>query len=530
MVPEDAESHLLPLPRVERAAHGPGARLGDLVRALDVAGFGSGWQDVRITGLALDSRRTAPGDLFCALAGENAHGLAHWPDAEARGARALLLDRGATPPTRSVGIQADRPRQVLAAMASRLYGNPAADLRLIGVTGTNGKTTTVHMVHQILEAAGRQSGYWSTAWVDGGRGPFRPQMTTPEAPDLQAFLAKARDSGATDAVLEVSSHGVVLDRLAGLRFRAGVATNMTPDHLDFHGSFAAYRAAKERFIAELPADGHAILNASDPVVRTFSRSSQARVVMYGWGAGCDVGAEAVTVDAVSARFRLFVGGAAVTWVNLPVPGRHNVLNALAALAATLTDGIPWQVATAALQRFEAPVRRLEPFVVGPYTVINDVAMNQGSYEAVMAAMRDLERPLVVVNALRGNRGTEVNRAIAETLARWDRELHFAPVVGTTSDPEVARLSVDYRVRPEELEAFLDAADAAGLAVSIHRTLGSAVEEGVERVPPGGVLLLLGTFGMDDGPEWAVRRLARRAGVDFMGLPHTERRRYREPES
>jgi UDP-N-acetylmuramoyl-L-alanyl-D-glutamate--2,6-diaminopimelate ligase len=505
------------------AAGRPARRpLGFLAADLPVSGFGPGWRDLPVSGLALDSRRVQPGDLFCALQGQRGHGLAHWGEAVARGATGLLTDAGQIPPAGAVGLLAAHPRRVLALLAARLYGHPADRLALLGVTGTNGKTTTVHMLHQVLTGAGVATAAWSTAWVEAPAG-FRPQMTTPDAPDLHAFLARAVAAGRATAVLEVSSHAVVLERLAGLRFRVGVVTNVTPDHLDFHGSFAAYAAAKERFIRELPRESFAVLNRSDPVAAGFAPRAGAQVVAYGWGPHATWGGDEVATGPDATTFRLWYEGRPRGRVRLPVPGRHNVLNALAAMAAAAAHGVAWDRAAGVLEHFEPPVRRLEPCVVGPYTIINDVAMNRASYDAVLGAMRDLGRPLVVVNAVRGNRGPAVNREIAETLARWDRELHFGPVISTTSDGEVGRLAVDYLVRPEELDAFVEAARAAGLAVSSHRRLDAALAEAASRCVPGGILLLLGTFGMDAGPEMAARLLARRAGVIFAGLPRRDRR-------
>jgi UDP-N-acetylmuramoyl-L-alanyl-D-glutamate--2,6-diaminopimelate ligase len=502
--------------------------LATLAAGLPVMGFGEAWERVRIGGITLNSRAAGPLDLFCALPGQHTHGLRHWPEARRRGAVALMVDDEAVVPPDAVGLRAREPRAVLPELAARLYGHPAARLRLTGVTGTNGKTTTVHMIQHILSRAGLNPAYWSTAWVHGGGPSFRPHMTTPEAPELQRFLAEARDRGATDAVIEVSSHGVVLNRLGGLSFQAGVATNITPDHLDFHGSFDAYRRAKERFIASLGPDAAAVLNAEDPVVSRFGNHTAAHVRRFGWGKGHDAGAVDVATDAVSSRFGLVLRDDGLSrTVHLPVPGRHNILNALAAILVARHYGIPADIAADALADFVPPVRRLEPFVVGPYTVINDVAMNQASYETVLSAMADLNRPLVVINALRGNRGVEVNRDIAHTLGRWNRRLQFQPLIATTSDPQVEALPVDYRVREEERDAFLAAARDAGLAVSCHRDLRSAVAEGVDRLPPGGVLLLLGTFGMDDGPALAAQLLSERVGVPFSGLARPEQREYRE---
>jgi UDP-N-acetylmuramoyl-L-alanyl-D-glutamate--2,6-diaminopimelate ligase len=481
------------------------------------------WTGVRIRAIALDSREVEPGTLFVALPGQSTHGVHHIPDALARGAVALWVPVAVSETVRTrwpdyPGWATPDPRALLGAVAARLYGHPADQLRLVGVTGTNGKTTVAYMLAQILEAADRTVALWSTAWA-GTRGQGgRPRMTTPEAPVLHRFLAEAVSRGATDAVLEVSSHAVVLRRIAGLRFAAGVVTNLSPDHLDFHGSLTAYVDAKRRFVAELPEDAVAVLNADDPVVRSFREAARGAVVTFGTAPEADVWARSIEPEGagfiIRVRLATTAPGAAPDLVlRLALPGRHNVANALAALAAATALGVPRETAAAALERFAPPVRRLQSRQVGPYTVVDDVAMNPGSYEAVLATVADWGRPVVLVNALRGNRGTEVNRHIAQILARWAPRLGVDHVIATESRSQVALLPVDYRVRPEERAAFEEAAQAAGLPVVVHPELETALDEAVAELEPGGVLLLLGTFGMDAGPDLAVARLWARLATE-----------------
>lgn len=474
-------------------------------------GFGD-WRRVAVSAIALDSRRVEPGTLFVALAGQHRHGRQFLEEAKARGATAVLLDRrdwqaGLRSPL--PGFAAARPREAVAVAASRLFGEPARDLELVGVTGTNGKTTVVYLVAQILEAAGRRPAYWSTAEVRGGQTTFRPLMTTPEAPDLHRFLAEVRERGGREVILEVSSHALRLGRVHTLDFRAGVVTNLSPDHLDFHADFADYREAKRLLVSGLDSNALAVLNQDDPEVWGFRATTRARVVGYGLGPEAEVGAEEVAAGGEGSRFRLVFRG---EWarragvrslaVALPLPGRHNVYNALAAAAVALHWGVEAEGVRQALERARPPVRRLERFDLGPFTVVNDVAMNRASYDAVMETMRRWQRPLVVVNALRGNRGEAVNREIAETLARWNQMLHFSPLILSLSEGHVAALPADYRVRPAELKAFLESAADSGLTVECYQELPDAIARGVDRLVPGGLLLLLGTFGMDDGPALA----------------------------
>jgi UDP-N-acetylmuramoyl-L-alanyl-D-glutamate--2,6-diaminopimelate ligase len=195
-------------------------------------------------------------------------------------------------------------------------------------------------------------------------------------------------------------------------------------------------------------------------------------------------------------------------VRLAAPGRHNVLNALAAVAMAVHLGCDPAKAASSLQDFVPPPRRLETVQAGNCTIVSDVAMNLGSYTAVMQSVAALHRPIVVVTALRGNRGPQVNREIAAVLADWNQRLHFAPVLATLSDMHVIRLPVDYRVRAEEQQAFMETARERHLPVLLFSELPQALDAAINRLQPGGVLLLLGTFGMDDGMELAQIRLSK----------------------
>ncbi len=471
-----------------------------------------------VTGLAVDSRLVQPGDLFFALRGRVHDGVRFIPEALARGAAAVVVPAETGPVVGLPGLRAADPRRLFPDVARRFYGDPARALRIVGVTGTNGKTTTAAMVAAIIGAAGARAGYLTTAEVYTGRRRYRPEYTTPEAHELHRCFREMADAGLGYACMEVSSHAVVLDRIRGVPFRVGIVTNVTPDHLDFHGSFQAYAAAKGAFVEGLAPSAACLLNADDPVVRAMAAGTRAQVITYGFG---DAAVQAAAVEYLAAGMRfvlhvraalpLLSGAGTVGPLSfpavIPLPGRHNVQNALAAAAAALVEGIDPEAVRRGLAGFRPPARRLETLRVGDRTVISDVAMNEGSYETVFATVAALGfSRLVVVNAIRGNRGPEVNAAVARVLARWNRRLGFAPLIATASRSHVGRYRPDYRVRPEELAAFVETAEREGLAVSVHEELPPAIAEGVARLVPGGALLLLGTFGMDDGARLAAQLL------------------------
>ncbi len=460
-------------------------------------------QSIVIRSIVTDSRQADAGSLFVALPGQKTHGIRFAQDAITKGAVAVLTSED--PPSSLSGplnhvawITASRPRQILGELAQRLYGFPAKSLRLHGVTGTNGKTTTAYMLNHILRSDGLSTAIWTTNSVEGIAQPFRPHMTTPDAPELHRFLSDAKKHGAVDVVMEVSSHALALGRINGLQFETGAITNITPDHLDFHGSYAHYKQAKASFLRYIPPGGLVALNADDPEVSGLAENASVPLTRFGFSEGADITAQVLELGTESSLWRWWRNGQYQAEILLPVPGHHNIANALAALSMATHLGIDGPRASGFLTTFVPAPRRLETIQIDDITVISDVAMNRASYDAVMTSVELMNRPVIVVNAIRGNRGIKVNEDIANILADWNERLRFAPVVITLSHSHLAGLTVDYRVRPKEVDAFLSAARKRKMAVKVYEELPDAIIAASRRLRGHDILLLLGTFGMDEG--------------------------------
>lgn len=492
--------------------------LAELCRGVPGEPFGD-WANATVGGISLDSRRVAPGDLFAALPGRHTDGAAYVPEALARGAQALLLPAGTPPPPGVPGLTTAVPRRTLSQLAARFFGNPSERVRVFGVTGSNGKTTVVAMLAQILAAAGRPGGLWSTDRVDSGLRRFRPALTTPEAPDLQRFLHEVESAGMGDACIEVSSHGVVQDRVADVTFTAGAITSVTPDHLDFHQTYDAYLEAKRGFLRALAPSCVLAYNLDDPGAVRASAGMLARRISCGFGVDADIRATQVESRAAGARCTVqispwlaqlspaFSSAPARADIAVPLPGRHNLTNAMLAMALALATNVPLPRIQEALADFSPPARRLRIERIGRRLVLDDVAMNQASFDAVFSTIAGLELPqLVVVVALRGNRGPEVNADIAARLVHWNRKLAFAPLIVTLSRRALSHYPLDYQVRPAELTAFLTVLRDAGLPHHLHTELDAAVADAAKGLREDGAMLLLGTFGMDGGLALAARLL------------------------
>jgi UDP-N-acetylmuramoyl-L-alanyl-D-glutamate--2,6-diaminopimelate ligase len=395
-----------------RPSHPAGSALGLLAEQVAaVPAQGVRVPDIRITGVTLRSQDVQASDLFAALPGASSHGAHHAAEAVSRGAAAILTDAAGVA---EIGADVDvpvlvhpAPRSVLGEIAATVYGHPSEKLRVIGVTGTSGKTTTTYLVEAGLRSADRMPGLIGTVGIriDGRDQPSA--LTTPEAPDLQALLAVMVEQGVDTVVMEVSSHALTLGRVDGVRFAVGGFTNLSRDHLDFHPTMQDYFDAKAKlFDPEAPTHasvsvvcvdddaGRAIADlAHDPVsVSTTGTAADWRVEDV---RAVDVGAqEFVAVDPAGVHHGLRIG----------LPGRYNVANCLLAVALLDAVGVSPEQAAHGLRTASVP-GRLESVDRGqPFLALVDYAHKPGALEAVLQTLREQGAGrLAVVFGAGGNR-------------------------------------------------------------------------------------------------------------------------------
>lgn len=349
-----------------------------------------------IEGIAHDSREVRPGFLFAALRGLTHDGHDFIGDAAARGAVAVIVDRPISTPAGLTVVRVADSRRALGQASAAFYGHPSRRLKTIGVTGTNGKGATTFLVDAILRRAGRPCGIIGTMGMVIG-GTIEPtDRTTPEAPALQRSLRTMVDRGCRYAAVEVASHALAMERVAGCRFDAGVFTNLTRDHLDFHKSMEAYLAAKSRLFAGLSDDAWAVLNADDPASAVLRLVTRARVMTYGLRGPADVRGRDVRLHLRGAEFvaETPAGAARVT---LRLAGEFNVANALAAFAVGLTQGIALDVIAEALASMPGIPGRFESVDEGqPFAVIVDYAHTPDGLENVLRTARQITTGRVIV--------------------------------------------------------------------------------------------------------------------------------------
>ncbi len=371
------------------------ARLLDGVDTRAVAGSRS----LEITGVRYDSRQIRPGELFVALTGEKLDGNNFIPQAVGAGAAAVLSELPPRPEVRAAWVQVRAGRQALARVAANFYGHPARTIKLLGITGTNGKTTTTFLLESVLRAAGHRVGLFGTVEYHTATGLVSAEQTTPESLDLQYFLAKLRDAGVRWVVMEVSSHGLALDRVYGLPFAAAVFTNLARDHLDFHHSMDNYFQAKKRLFLGCGADPPplCILNADEPRTAQLQSHCRGKVLLYGLSSNKDrITARQPKLTAAGTEFLLQTPAGSVT-VKSPLVGRSNLSNLLAAGATAYGLGLPLETIAAGLSALQRVPGRFERLDAGqPFSVVVDFAHTDLAFTNLLQTARELTPGRVLI--------------------------------------------------------------------------------------------------------------------------------------
>jgi UDP-N-acetylmuramoyl-L-alanyl-D-glutamate--2,6-diaminopimelate ligase len=363
-----------------------------------------GAQDVELGHIHCDSRQVGKGDLFVAVrGGQERDRHLFVGDAVARGAGAVVVEEdvdcgGAT------RVRVADARQALAKLATRFYGFPGRRLLNVGITGTNGKTTTAFLVRSVLEAAGLPSGYLGTLGcsIDGEL--EKVGNTTPEAAELQRLLRVMVDAGLEASVLEVSSHGLALKRVVGIPFRAAVFTNLTRDHLDFHGTWEDYFEAKAQLFEDLEGEGVAVINADDPMATALAERTKVPITTYGCGHAAQVRLQQADPGPLGMRLRL-VTPAGPLEVLTHLKGNFNCYNVMAALATGLALGLDPEAACRGIAALPNVPGRFERIVEGQdFEVIVDYAHTPDALDRVLRAARELGvKRLVCVFGCGGDR-------------------------------------------------------------------------------------------------------------------------------
>jgi len=445
---------------------------------LNVEGDG----DPDITSLVFDSREVILGSLFFALRGARSDGHRYLSDAAEKGAVAAVVaeDFHGACPGNMIIIRAVNPRYTLAMLASEFYGNPSDALQMIGVTGTNGKTTVTYMVQSLLKTMGVSCGVIGTVGAHFGDRHLPTGATTPEAPELQRFLRRMADADITAAALEISSHALEWRRVDGMRFDVAIFTNLTQDHLDFHGSMDRYMAAKSRLFrmpGKTDRKAVAVLNSDDPASEYFRPMipDYRTIRTYGLENPADVTALDIRLKPDSNEFVLRCPEGDFP-TSVPIPGRHNVLNALASVSALIALGYDAAAVAEAMKNLPAVPGRMEKVTGGhPFQVLVDYAHTPDALVNLLDAVRPITPGrIITVFGCGGDRDRSKRPMMGEAVSgRSDLTIVTSDNPRTEAPTDIIQDILPGLVPDAEYRVIPDRRTAIQMAVRIARE-GDAV--------------------------------------------------------
>ena len=375
--------------------------------------------DHEITGIAYDSRRVMPGHLFVAMRGERTDGHRFVESAIERGAAAIVVERDASFNPRATRIKVSDARRSMAQASAQFYNHPSQRLKVVGITGTNGKTTTAFMVQAIMEAAGIPCGLLGTVQYQIGQRVIPASRTTPESVDIQDMMSQMLRAGCGGVSMEVSSHAIEQLRVEEVDFDVAVFTNLSQDHLDYHGTMEDYFESKARLFSALGTvrkAGRAVVNADNAYGRELIErlGGDHAVLSYGVTSAAVIRAEDVRVSAEGSYFVVHTPQGSIP-MSLPLVGRYNVSNALAAISATHAIGIDLRTAESALARLRPVPGRVERVEIPEnFKVFVDYAHTADALRNVLATVAELTKGrLIVVFGCGGDRDKGKRKAMGQ---------------------------------------------------------------------------------------------------------------------
>ncbi|MEX1177559.1 MAG: UDP-N-acetylmuramoyl-L-alanyl-D-glutamate--2,6-diaminopimelate ligase [Nitriliruptor sp.] len=472
------------------------ATLTDVADELPDAQFRG--DDVVVRDATHDSRQAGADSLFCCIVGASTDGHDHAAAAVERGAVALLVERWLDLPVPQVRVPA--VRAAAGPASAVVHGHPSAELTVIGVTGTNGKTTTTALLEGAAAAAGTGTGVIGTVATRIHGQAVPGVRTTPEGPDLQRLLRTMHDRGVDTVAMEVSSHGLDLHRVDGTRFAVALFTNLSHDHLDFHGSMEAYLAAKARLFTPALAE-RGVIHLDGPWGRRLRDLASIPITTFGVDEDADHRVTAVTTDVHGGRAIVVGPDGRELEVRTGLLGSFNVMNAVGAVLAAQAAGVPTIAAVAGVAAATGPPGRVERVEVGqPFTVLVDYAHTPDALIALIAAVDGVRAPgnrIIVVIGCGGDRDRDKRPAMGAAAAGADVAV-LTSDNPRSEDPTAILAAVETGAR----EAIADGA-AAELLVEPDRR--RAIAAALDRASAGDVVLVAGK-GHETGQELADRTL------------------------
>lgn len=481
-------------------------KIQDLLEGLDIIDVKNEDKDLDIDMVYYDSRKVKEGGLFVAIDGLEVDGHDYIDQAIENGAVALVVTKDVDKdlPT----YKTENNRKALAIISGNYYGHPSKELKIYGITGSNGKTSTSMMVNSILKAAGTDPGIIGTVMYKIGDEEIASKLTTPESLELQGIFRSMVEEGIDTCIMEVSSVSQEMFRVYETDMDIVAMNNITREHIDQHGTFEKYLEEKSKTIRYRKAKDFAILNLDDPYTRDLVDQTQAKVISFSEkDKSADVFAEDIDISTGFGVFTIktsdvFTGKNEEARVKLRVAGYHSIANALSAAAMTLAGGISLEDVCQGLESFTGIERRFQQVCDGDFMVMDDHFANIGNINMTLATLAKMAyKKAHIVYAIRGNRGVTVNRENIRTYLDWKDKLRLGSFIATRS---IDTTEAHDTVSPEELEVFKE--EMEGEAYELYDRLEDAIDKALENVQEGDLILLAGCQGMDHGAKIILEKI------------------------
>lgn len=492
-------------------------KLLDAIEIIDKKGVID--EDHLVEHISNDSREIGEGDIFVAMKGVLADGHDYIKKAQEKGAALAVVDHFTDDDIPQILVK--NPRIALADLACTFYDHPSKEMKVFGVTATNGKTSTAYMIRDIFKEAGYEVGVVGTVEVQYKDVSIPSILTTPESIHLQKHLRDMADVGVEVVVMEVSSSAQELYRSRGIDYDIVSFNNISVEHLEQHGTFENYFHYKSRLIRHADEKTAVILNIDAPLIEGLIEKTNGDVFTAGIEKDASIGIEAIDLSTGFAKFNYVVRRAhhSERWslepmvlpIQLEVAGYHSVLNAMIAITYGLLEGVDGAVIQKAMQNFSGVERRFELIYNKEYMILDDHFANEKNIAVTLETLCHMEyKDLHLLYAVRGGRGAELNRDNALEMVKWMHKLPLKTFVATRSEEVVTKKDA---VTDAELAAFKEVMADAGYDVPVVDDLKSAIDAVWSKVGEADAFLLAGCQGMDHGAKYVWEALAEESTGD-----------------
>lgn len=488
--------------------------LNQLIKNINIVESKNLTKNVEIKGIANHTDNVKSDYLYVAIKGFLTDGHRYIDKAIDNGSVALIVEdfkEGIEIPQ----IKVENSRIALSALSAEFYGHPSKAMRMIGVTATNGKTTTTYMLNKIFEVGKYKNGLIGSVMNKIGDEIIPAVLTTPESVDLQGYLYEMKGKGVDKVAMEVSSSALELYRANDVDFDIVSFNNFSREHIDQHGTFEKYWAVKSSLIINAKETSYAVLNLDDQYSRSLVDKTRAKVVSYSLSKE-EGNLYCKDLELLKGRARFTVAinkpfesisGSLIKddfEVVLGIPGYHSVANAMAAITIALIDDIPVDVISQGLKDFSGVERRFQYIYEDDYIIIDDHFANRGNINVTLETLKYMDyKNFHLVYAIRGNRGVTVNRENAETVAAWKDRLGIDRIIATRSIGDVGKKDT---VTKEEEAVFLEVMEEANIRVDLFDTIEEAINLALSKAGKGDIVMLAGCQGMDHGARIALNIL------------------------